>query len=204
MRFISHINELRHKVGDLRDIADTLRRDCKPYLLFMKNNNYKKLLRRFNSNRTTEFELIVPRTDRKPRDTPIWVQELMDAQFKKKFGVKARSSGVFCKLIEISDYTFSGTYYSAFAIFPVGAYDCIWSPDITDLYLEWTYKMEEVDKDERKAVTKQWVEEVVNKYTDEDISNSNSEEIMLICDKYYAVQFNMMKSLLRILSNEVQ
>jgi hypothetical protein len=192
MKFIHYLNE---NETSPEKIVSILREECAPILKWMSKHRYNRFLRRFgHSLGRTEFDLIIPRKDRKPSDTPLWVHKLLDQAFNKKFGVKARSSGVFCRKVVIQEFTFpiSG---EAYAIFPVGDYKYLWAPDINDLYLEWTKNIEDVENKENiKIRTKSWAEDIVKQYTDKDLDKAYSEEIMLLCDKYYAISGEIYES----------
>jgi hypothetical protein len=145
MRFINYINESIE--------YSTIERDCKYYLDILRENlpKEKRLIR-------TESELGDPiiikkttRKDRKPRDTPLLIHNIVDDILSKKFGWKPRSEGVFCV---ISGESYHGWHH----MLPVGKFSYVWSPKIEDLtkelacdisrrllnlWKEWRYKGDE-------------------------------------------------------------
>jgi hypothetical protein len=134
MKFKQYITES----GELsvQEVLEQIYTDCKPYLkdlvrggfdYYRKNDN---LLYSGRNTRADMFKKSV-RTDRKPKDTSEDVQKFVDEAFKKKFGVKARSSSLFATgRVD----TAQGYGNSVYTIFPIGKYKVIWSPNIMDLY----------------------------------------------------------------------
>ena len=198
MRFTMYINESGLQDMDPKDIADILKKDCKPILTWMKRHNYTKFLQRYNRQRHgTRFDLLAPHKDREPRDMPMWVQKMLDDAFERKFGVRPRSSGVFCDLFTLigSGLPANDSY---FILFPVEKYRGIWAENIDDLYLKWISDIrDKYDNKELRSETEKWCAWVSNQYTDEDLAGVKfRQEIMLICDKYYIVNSTIIEAVL--------
>lgn len=96
--------------------------------------NHTRLWRGVNYGVASVFK-VIPRKDRRPKDTPLQVQNILDDLFKKKFGWKARSEGVFVSNGNSQAGEF-GKYVYRFL--PIGDYKYVYNPGISDLtaYLE--------------------------------------------------------------------
>ncbi|MFW6129888.1 MAG: hypothetical protein ACOC56_01815, partial [Atribacterota bacterium] len=124
---------------------------------------------------------IKPRTNRIPRNTSLLVHDILDEKFKKKFGWKARSEGVFV----VGNASEAGTYSmgEVFLFFPAGNYKYIWSPTINDLYLYSDFIITMPEK----------FDKILESYTDKDLKkymNNQTfycKEIMFKCNEYYLV-----------------
>jgi hypothetical protein len=64
---------------------------------------------------------------------PDELHDYLDEQFKKKFGWKARSEGVFCVRSKQIAYNYGNPY----SVFPIGNYKYIYSNKIHDLYVHF-------------------------------------------------------------------
>lgn len=106
--------------------------DCEKYLNEFSNDI--RLWRGVNYSVDGIFK-VIPRKDRRPKDTPLQVQNILDTHFKRRFGWKARSEGVFVS----NDNNQAGEFGKyIYRFMPIGDYKYVWSPGINDLtaYLE--------------------------------------------------------------------
>jgi hypothetical protein len=131
MRFYNYINEKRKNLT--KDLIDKTREDinklCKPYIKSLKKYNDNKFL--FSGRRKSDLVLRENiRTDRKPKDMPLEIHQLLDKQFYQEFGVKSRSQSLFC----VQKYQYAKAYGVPYYIFPIGNYTTIWAVRIDDLY----------------------------------------------------------------------
>ncbi len=95
------------------------------------------------------------RQDRSSKDTPEDTHKLMDNEFNKKFGIKARSQTIFCT----GDlHTARGYGSTVYLIFPIGKYEIIWSPKYRDLYNDTNSIFYNPMKDLEKSEIKIWRE----------------------------------------------
>lgn len=201
MKFLEYLTE------DAIQPYELLKKECGPFLAWAKKNGFKTLLHRYVQNMGNDSVVLkTVRKDRKPKDTPAWAQKILDDAFKKKFGVRPRAEGVFCRPRMIDKYGFDayGTYY----MIPVGEYKCIWS-DITDLYVKWmddvVYPGGESKARTMKnfgAATKAWANKIVSEYTMDNDVTPYSGEVMVLCDKYYMVIDVAMGEVVKKLKNE--
>jgi hypothetical protein len=204
MRLKQYIND--EKEGD--NIIDNILKvydDCKPFLKefipaykktdeFLYRGTYK-----INKS-PTGFMEVKPRKNRKPMNMSLTSHKFLDEYFKKEFGWKARSEGVFC----VGGKLIAEGYGTVNIIFPVGKYRYIWSPDVYDLYIDLSTlidtflslkkELKEIDDPEIKKYKKELYDEYKEKvyndlstYQDTDLAGAimSRSEIMLDCKKYY-------------------
>lgn len=185
MRYINYLTESTVDI-------ETFRNDVSQYLNEMKG---QKLWRSTNKKINGIYKL-KPRLNRTPKDTPLDVHEYFDEEFKKKFGWKARSQGVFTSSSPEAFDTF-GKY--TYVFYPCNGYKYIWSSEVTDMteYLDrmeliyaphqkWIENSLWYDKEYREKITKK----MMNSYTDKNLTKSSwsSTEVMFYCPNgYYMV-----------------
>lgn len=125
MRLFDYLNE---NLDDLR--LDYIERDCQPYLRDLRSASpVDGLLLSGRKKREAMFQGRV-RKDRRPKDTPLEIQELVDDMFDEEFGVRPRSNSMFT----ISRKDIAEDYGEPFFIFPIGRYEIIWSKNVEDFY----------------------------------------------------------------------
>lgn len=162
-----------------------------------------------------------PRKDRRPSHMPIWAHRAADDWFKKKFGWKARSEGVFCFL----NAGGAGEYGTACAMIPIGEFSVVSSRRVKDLTAElfpdhtwesrdrsgllggrsyWRHVLK-ADADDALEVDEemqiQHMTDILNmkEYTDNpDFESHNVTEQMVNCKKYLLVQANTPKDIKKI------
>jgi len=191
MRFQRHISESNSfiTVEDVKQIKN----ECKEFFYksrFLKVNY--KLYRRTRKNIKTLIP-VIPRKNRLPLDTPKEVHNELDKLFKKEFGWKVRSEGVFC-----SGNPPPNTYGQLYYMFPVGNFKYIWSPEIRDLTVELNnmeiiksygddFYPNYLDFDD---TVKEKLEMIINEYQDNDFLKalSSGKEISIKCKKYYMLK----------------
>ena len=154
-----------------------------------------KLWRATNAN-IKGFEKIIPRKNRKPKDTPQEVHEWFDAMFKKYHGWKARSEGVFASSIPTGIEQFGKNTY---IVMPCNGYKYLWSKEIQDLteYASVTHSLIDFDGISHKWFTAWGWEEDENrdlmerdiktKYNNKNLPKASwaSCEVMLYCPNGY-------------------
>jgi hypothetical protein len=127
MRLKGYLNE---EVLVVDEIVSKLIKDCKPYLKVLAKSNFRYMIYRGTKHTYGTISKVKPRNDRTPKDMHKELHNILDNGFKKKFGWKARSEGVFVNpsqemLVE---------YGLAYMFFPIGKFKFVWSPEIKDLY----------------------------------------------------------------------
>jgi len=78
------------------------------------------------------WEIKVPRSDRKPKDMPVWMQKALDDVFEKDWGWRPRLQGVFAT----GDDDQASGYGEEYIFVPIGNFEYLWSTAIDDLFTE--------------------------------------------------------------------
>jgi hypothetical protein len=113
-----------------KKVIETLKRDCKPFLNERKTKY--NLLWRGVKRQFEGLKKVKTRMDRKPMDMPVEIKNIFDFEFKKTFGWKPRTEGVFASPnSDVRDY---GNQVAI--LFPIGKYKYVWSDSIEDLWNE--------------------------------------------------------------------
>ena len=132
MKFTEYITEASKYELQLYGIIQSLNKDCMEFIQELRKSGKNPLWRGTNKSRTKSIVKVTPRQDRYPKDMPEFMHDMIDEQFKAKFGWKPRSTGVFVTGRK-SD---AGSYGATYMFFPVGKYSYLYNPDVSDLYSE--------------------------------------------------------------------
>lgn len=205
MRFKNYITESDINIEEIQSIIE---KDCKPFIDDWKRLNISKWLM---SGRTvsTQFKKFSVRTDRKPKDTPIDIHNMVDDWFYKKFGIKARSNVVFVTF----DPDLTEDFGELYLIFPIGQYKVISSASVVDLYMTiedamydimgsdfniktWSDKSYDPDGSNLKERVKEKIIKLLDKGKYTTKLSFHDNEIMLSCKEYYVVDKTYNKGLL--------
>ena len=103
---------------------------CLPFLKELRKNGIKNFLYRGTNKSLKNMSMIIPRKNREPSDMRLGVHNELDNLFKKRFGWKPRSEGVFATF----NYHIANEYGNPYLFFPIGEYKYIFSPKIEDLF----------------------------------------------------------------------
>lgn len=142
-------------------IVKTIKRDCKAFLVEAEKNFF------YRGSNTVVLEYMgkfKSRTDRMPKDTPLWMHEILDKFFMKRFKWKVRSEGIFVNASKI----LAQVYGTPYLFFPMGKYKYAWSPHVQDLFDDlsintWFTNVTSVDNISRDAAlswmhgTHEWI-----------------------------------------------
>jgi len=194
MRLQQHINESGDPLNI--NIIDNLMKVNIDYL-----KDVKKLLgqRRHYLTRgvhgLSDYIVKQTRQDRKPTDSNLIWHNALNAAFKKKFGIEARSKSVFCAKLS------SGYGSHNYMVLPIGDFYMLYSPVYPDLFLEQptdVYQMETKADQVLKTIVKStdWVSVYNN--------TQPITEIMVVCQSYLMVKENYTASLDTWIRNEVE
>lgn len=124
------------------------------------------------------------RKDRKPLTMPLTITQAADDYFEDEFGVRPRTQAVFC--YGEGGRGLANAYGSNLcAIFPIGNFKCIWSPEVADLYDAFSNYHSTHDKDPEDVA--EWLSAF--NYRDDDFDDAvvKNKELMIVCDSYYAI-----------------
>lgn len=197
---------------EVTKFINTVVRDCRPYLMAKEPEQF--LYRGMNSDEFAAYNKPI-RKNRIPKDMPEIIHETIDSYFKKHFGVYFRSNAIFT----ISDYNFADAYGTVYAVYPVGRFQFLWSPNVKDLFTKLAgilsknydvdidmFKSEDLNKDDiaryRTALNDipNILENLKYKNTDLDNAIDAQTEVMLSGSTYHAlsVRHNEKESLIDI------
>jgi hypothetical protein len=216
MRFRQHINEEVSKFDLTDKQKDLLFKNCKPFLKDVKKrlkNTNHFLYRGITDSRGMPWIEKNVRQDRRPLDSEQQWHDDFGAGFKRKFGVNARSQGLFTEMIK------SYQYGSPYIVIPKGSYYCIWSDTIQDA-AEWApdaiYQYGESGSYGESSVQKsidKHVDKLMKTYhkgsVDKAIAGVESSkggyrtEVTIICKSYYAVDNSRYMYLEGFIGNEI-
>lgn len=162
------------------------------------------------------------RNNRKPRDITSTATSILDNFFKSEVGVPLRSASLFT----VKRYNIAESYGSAVVILPIGEYHYAWSPYLPDPY---SLLVGRSASNELKLLLKTVLPQVTKKYKHisviGDILFDNvaaayaltlipgiwrydtglrechqNNEIMLVCDKYYALSIDAYNKLIDVIN----
>jgi len=191
MKFNDYLNEEK-----IDTIIKEIKTNCQPFLKDWRSLNidtfpYSGRIKK------VDFGIKNIRKDRKSKDMPIELHQLLDNWFYKKFGVRARSNSIFVSF-DLNEVSFYGMPH---LIFPIGNYTAISSSYIRDLYNEMSilYKqhtnynynlifkedygiLEDKGVFEKKVI--EWLEK--SKY-EKKLKKQKGNEIMIVTDKCFLV-----------------
>lgn len=181
---------------------ETVKSDCAPYL---KEINYAlsdHMLYRGVVDTTRKYIAKTVRLeDRKPKDIELELHNRINEYFNEKFGAPFRNSiHVTSHEPQAYEYASGGDESgSVYIIFPVGNFDFLWSPKISDmldaamghdLQRYGNYGNTERDVTKLKKYWERFKNEALATYQTTDlIAAINSEhEVMIRCKEYYGIK----------------
>lgn len=206
MKFQKYITETDLEATDIPYLLNFIEGNCKSYLKKSKG----RLIHR-GMKRVSPIIIKKPRKNRRPKDMDPKNHGLLDKAFKKVFGWKARSEGVF---VSGNATSWLDSYGPVYYIFPIKAFTFIWSPNIYDLldempgaiedqlnpwefpdeskeYFEWRkeFKLKGGLKEKHLDL---FVEFVKDNYKDVNFPQAieSKNEIMIRCREYLAITTN--------------
>ena len=135
---------LESEKPDSKIIADTILENCQPYL---ESSDFNTVflrglkIRPADSNKKfidlhEKAFIGNVRKNRRPGDSNPMFHGLFNDLLKSQFGINARSETLFVVQDELlaMEYANQSESGSVYRIFPIGNYETIWSPSITDVY----------------------------------------------------------------------
>ncbi len=131
---------------------------------------------------TDRASLVVPRKDRRPRNSSLAFHEAADQWFESRFGVRYRSQAVFVTASPVAALVYAASPLHVMRVIPLSTYKYCWSPAVSDLIF---------------AATKyaNGTHEQVNAYLDQAMyreselneAHASGHEVMLSCERYVAI-----------------
>lgn len=182
----------------LEDVVIKIRSECQPWLKVSKGNFYYRGIKSLN-DKPVFFTKLSVRQDRIPKDSHPELHKQWDRYFKEEFGFEYRSKALFVS----NKQTQAGAYGKRYIVFPIGDIEYIHAPGLNDLldnYAE-NFKAEFGQNPTRhlndgKKIEYETTKKLMDQmgYVKNDKLPSNQEwaqEIMIKCDSYYSLLFDM-------------
>lgn len=191
------IQSLDIKKKEEKDAILTINKDCST---FLQGIHYGQKLLRGYKRSVSLIQKMKPRNDRVPRDMPEDLHKLLDMEFKKRFGFKARSEALFCGTNSNVTDEYGPTHY----VFPIGDFKMVWSDEIDDIY---TYLLDmdivrwgrwkdgkkqpntsNMKTDEKKTEVYRALSTYRHIVNNAEMALYGSHEVMVHCKEYYLVK----------------
>jgi len=192
MKFKQYINEVDlsflYDDGEVELIAEKLKKDCMPFIKEMKKVKPESWIYRATESVIKDIKKIKPRTNRRPRNMPEELHTYMNMSFKKHFGWKPRSEGVFTS----SDYwQLEHVYGNVYMFFPIGNYKYVYHPHVIDIYMffDQIYNISMGGKYIKIDKMKKKFNDIFLQYTDKNLKKAyyGKVEITFKCKSYFLV-----------------
>lgn len=158
-------------------------RDCKPFLNEV--NDPYSLLRGVEGFDDFFIEKRIRLEGREPLGMNMDRMEIVNNYFNQKFGAPFRHS-----MLCTGDYNTAEGFGDVYAVFPIGKYEILWSPEIDDLNMAmWQYSEQTGDTVEKSDVLNLLEQ---SNYTTGNINAAiaSNNEIMIRAKGYYGLMHN--------------
>jgi len=171
------LNEIEEKIK----WQSIVKRDCKPYL----KERGQVLYRGMDTASNKPIKKQVRLDNRSPAGSTVEVHAILNTYFDTMFGHPFRN-GLFVSGKE-NDVRLYGEIH---IIFPIGDFDFLWSPVVSDLYGDADWNEDETDA---KVISNEVHQ---NKYqtTDLKAATKSGNEIMIWCKEYYAIPYSIYRA----------
>lgn len=175
-------------------LIELIKKDCKQFLQQMNKGNllYRGIKVKdlepvgkvkIGDHSVNYFKKSI-RTDRRPLSTPSNVHDVIDDWFISNFNVKARSGGMFCYSDSGKEATTS--YGVTHVVFPIGNFDCVWSPEVHDLLM--FIDNEGFTNSTGELEIQDFMDTLEYKKDGLKKAMTTSSEIMIVGGSYYAIR----------------
>lgn len=161
-----------------------LKKECGKYINDIKGTSpfWRGMRKATQPYKDTSLEKRTPRKSRRPLDTDRAWTLAADDYFDDKFGWRPRTQGVFAT----KDVGFARGYGAAFMMFPIGDYEYIWSPNVSDFWVLYDQEKHKSGPTQPGNKFKNLMDE--SEYTDKNIKQApHDAEVMFRCKNYYIV-----------------
>lgn len=118
-------------VNQSKELALKIHKECGPALDVFRATIPLNFFYRGNNRGPSNVMLpMTVHTERRPKDMDMRYHYLIDTYLEKRIGFSARSKGLFVFGNEKS----VSAYGNSHIVFPIGEFNCFWSPEIQDMY----------------------------------------------------------------------
>ncbi|KAA5842656.1 hypothetical protein F2A38_10640 [Pseudomonas chlororaphis] len=131
-------------------------------------------------------QILTPRADRRPKDSPKAFHKIADQWFERNFGIPYRSKGLFLTSQLVSASTYAATVDHVMRIIPLSDYRYCWSPKVKDLIFSAqrlaTSSPQEIENH---------LDSLSYSETDLQAAYDMGNEVMLYCENYIAIPISL-------------
>ena len=183
-----------------RQLAELIQKKCAPFLKQIPNLETDVLFRgvRGPNSSLNIFKGTCP-VNRKPLDTPMYVQKVTDAWFLKKTGIQYRSNAIFCT----GDDFVALTYGNLYVILPIGEFSFCYSSTMGDLASITGDLMQDPETPEGVAEISKILKNSNYKTTGLRAAIKSGSEVMVHCDEYYAMTVELYDEVIKYMNRGV-
>lgn len=207
MRSTDFINEFDDEDVDpklAKKYATLIKRDCQPFLSQSKG---LPLYRGLGHATEDMYKKSIRLNNRTPKDMPLKIHNKLNQYFLMKHGAKFRNA-----LFVSGDDSVASEYGSLYRVFPIGNFEFLWSPMVSDLYTEWedydpgynwNRDSEEMQAEKYKKSLKKFHDDILkSNYTTSNLpaAINSRNEIMLRGKQYYALEETIADSVLGLIN----
>ena len=174
-------------------IVDRIEQDCQPYLQIIGDNVSAFPMYRGMEEHEMILRKQVRLDNRKPWSSAQIKHERYNQYFEDTFGQPFRNS-----LFVSGDYEMAAYYGAPYAIFPIGKFDWLWSPQVNDMALDirWPPVGGHVNvPPSQEAVIDKLQTLDYNMNSDLKGAIVTGNEIMIRCKEYYALSQQVFRTL---------
>lgn len=136
---------------------------------------------------TDRVSLVVPRADRRPRNSSLAFHEAADQWFDSRFGVRYRSRGVFVTARPEAALIYAASPSHVMRVIPLSTYKYSWSPSVSDLLFAATEYV-----DGAPDPINAYLDRASYQQSDLDAAHASGHEVMLSCDRYVAIPIGLL------------
>lgn len=172
------------------EIAELIKRDCQPFLSRANGETAWRGIITYNSKALVQQKSI--RIDRAPMSSDRRYHEFYNGVFAKMGFRTNRSNGMFCT----GAYKVAFQYGVVHAVFPIGDFDFLWSPEVRDMFNtfqdSWPNFWKNPDDEDSMEPDFEAIEKAIrDSYRENDnlvAALKSGNEIMIRGNSYYAVR----------------
>ena len=193
----------RVNFNSFEEMYTAVHNDCKPYFREFGNNTHFWRGITFTYKDTPDklnIHKITPRTDRRSMNMPPDIQEYVNDVFKKKFGWRPRTEGVFTDI----DVREAMEYGNSHMFYPIGEYKYIYNPDVRDLYIytplnvvsSYIHGYSFSDSFQKRLNEwLKWLDDYKDKGLKQNVQHGKGFEVVWKCKQYYLVDSDLDKQM---------
>lgn len=131
--------------------------------------------------------VVVPRKNRRPRNSSSVFHDLADRWFASRFGIPYRSQGVFVTARPEAAVAYAASPAHVMRVVPLSAYTCCWSPTVADLLFVATNLASLLPN-----AINAFLASAAYQEDGLEAAHVSGHEVMLSCERYLAVPIGLL------------